>query len=139
MELDSDSKFWENVKAHLVRYGGSFVPMIAERACGSFVYDRRGRAVLDFTSGQMSAILGHSHPEIVEVVRQSVAQLDHLFSGMLSQPVVDLAAALADLTLTRSKRFCSSAPAPNPMRLQSSSRNSIREGTKSLPSRNPGM
>jgi len=97
MELDSDTKFWQNVKAHLVRYGGSFVPMIAERACGSFVYDSRGRAVLDFTSGQMSAILGHSHPEIVEVVRRYVAQLDHLFSGMLSRPVVDLAVALADL------------------------------------------
>lgn len=72
--------------------------MIAERACGSFVYDSRGRAVLDFTSGQMSAILGHSHPEIVEVVRRYVAQLDHLFSGMLSRPVVDLAVALTNLT-----------------------------------------
>jgi len=97
MNLDSEAEFWEKVRAHLVRYGGSFVPMIAERASGSFVYDRHGRAVLDFTSGQMSAILGHSHPEIVEVVRRNVAQLDHLFSGMLSRPVVDLAAALADL------------------------------------------
>jgi len=98
MYLDSEAEFWGKVKAHLVRYGGSFVPMIAERACGSFVYDSHGRAVLDFTSGQMSAILGHSHPEIVEVVRRNVAQLDHLFSGMLSRPVVDLAGALADLT-----------------------------------------
>jgi 2,2-dialkylglycine decarboxylase (pyruvate) len=97
MKPDSETEFWENVKAHLVRYGSSFVPMIIERACGSFVYDSRDRAILDFTSGQMSSILGHSHPEIVEVVRQSVAQLDHLFSGMLSRPVVDLAAALADL------------------------------------------
>jgi 2,2-dialkylglycine decarboxylase (pyruvate) len=53
--------------------------------------------VLDFTSGQMSAILGHSHPEIVATVRESVATLDHLFSSMLSAPVVDLAEALACL------------------------------------------
>jgi 2,2-dialkylglycine decarboxylase (pyruvate) len=57
MKPDSETEFWENVKAHLVRYGGSFVPMIAERACGSFVYDSRDRAILDFTSGQMSSIL----------------------------------------------------------------------------------
>ena len=45
----------------------------------------------------MSAILGHCHPEIVETVREAVGELDHLFSSMLSAPVVDLAAALAAL------------------------------------------
>jgi 2,2-dialkylglycine decarboxylase (pyruvate) len=61
------------------------------------VYDASGRAVLDFTSGQMSSILGHSHPAIVEVVREMVGRLDHLFSGMLSRPVIDLAEALGAL------------------------------------------
>ena len=56
-----------------------------------------GRRVLDFTSGQMSAILGHSHPEIVATVRDGVGRLDHLFSSMLSEPVVELAEALAGL------------------------------------------
>jgi 2,2-dialkylglycine decarboxylase (pyruvate) len=83
----------------LIRYSGAgdFVPFIAERAAGSYVYDASGRAVLDFTSGQMSAILGHSHPAIVEVVRDMVGRLDHLFSGMLSRPVIDLAEALGSL------------------------------------------
>jgi 2,2-dialkylglycine decarboxylase (pyruvate) len=83
------------VARHLVRYGGAFTPSIIARAQGSFVYDEQGRAILDFTSGQMSAILGHSHPDIVRVVRESIGTLDHLFSGMLSRPVVDLAKALA--------------------------------------------
>jgi 2,2-dialkylglycine decarboxylase (pyruvate) len=84
---------------HLVRYGGAgdFLPFVAERAAGSYVYDAAGRAVLDFTSGQMSAILGHSHPAIVEVVCDMVGRLDHLFSGMLSRPVIDLAEVLASL------------------------------------------
>jgi len=59
----------------------------------SFVYDASGRAVLDFTSGQMSAILGHGHPVIVDVVSTMVERLDHLFSGMLSRPVIDLGEA----------------------------------------------
>jgi 2,2-dialkylglycine decarboxylase (pyruvate) len=89
------SAFWSDVDRHLVRYGGSFTPEIIERAEGSFVYAEGGRKILDFTSGQMSAILGHSHPEIVATVREQVGRLDHLFSGMLSRPVVDLARRLA--------------------------------------------
>jgi len=94
----TETEFWADAERYLVRYGGPFVPAIIERAEGSYVYDSTGRAILDFTSGQMSAILGHAHPEIVETVRSSVATLDHLFSGMLSRPVVDLARALAAVT-----------------------------------------
>jgi 2,2-dialkylglycine decarboxylase (pyruvate) len=68
----------------------------ATRAAGTFLFTEDGRKILDFTSGQMSAILGHSHPEIVATVTRQAATLDHLFSGMLSRPVVDLARRLAD-------------------------------------------
>jgi 2,2-dialkylglycine decarboxylase (pyruvate) len=97
MSLNADATFWRNTRDHLVRYGTAFVPAIIERAAGSFVYDADERPILDFTSGQMSAILGHSHPEIAEVVTNSIRTLDHLFSGMLSRPVVALAAKLADM------------------------------------------
>jgi 2,2-dialkylglycine decarboxylase (pyruvate) len=90
--------FWSDAERHLVRYSGAgrFVPEIIERAEGSFVYTAGGRRLLDFTSGQMSAILGHSHPAVVATVQRQIATLDHLFSGMLSRPVVDLACRLAE-------------------------------------------
>ncbi|ONI76038.1 aspartate aminotransferase family protein [Actinosynnema sp. ALI-1.44] len=89
-------EFWPTARRHLIRYArNDFAPTIIERAAGSHVYDSDGRAILDFTSGQMSALLGHSHPAIVECVSRQIATLDHLFSWMLSRPVVDLAAALA--------------------------------------------
>ena len=94
---NADPAFWDKARAHLVRYGGDFVPIIAERAQGSFMWDAQGRRILDFCSGQMSAIIGHSHPEIVEVVRRTIGELDHLYSTILSRPVVDLAALLAEL------------------------------------------
>lgn len=97
MSRNDDPEFWHAAREHLVRYGGTFAPMIIERAQGCFVYDADGRAILDFTSGQMSAVLGHGHPEIVEVVRDGIGRLDHLFSGMLSRPVVDLATRLAEI------------------------------------------
>ncbi len=92
MDLDA---FWRDADAHLVRYGATFSPRVIRRAAGSYVYDTDGRAVLDFTSGQMSAVLGHSHPDVVRAVSEAVATLDHLYSGMLSEPVVDLARTLA--------------------------------------------
>ena len=91
------TEFWSRARRHMLKYGGEFVPFVPVRAEGSFVFDAAGRRVLDFTSGQMSAILGHCHPEIVATVRDAVGRLDHLFSSMLSPPVVDLAEALARL------------------------------------------
>jgi 2,2-dialkylglycine decarboxylase (pyruvate) len=91
----TNNDFWTRARAHMLHFGGDFVPFVPVRAEGAFVYDADGRRVLDFTSGQMSAILGHSHPEIVSTVRDAIGRLDHLFSSMLSPPVVDLAAALA--------------------------------------------
>jgi 2,2-dialkylglycine decarboxylase (pyruvate) len=81
---------------HLIHYSGhgAFVPGIADRAKGSSVFTEDGRELLDFTSGQMSAILGHAHPDIVATVRDQIGRLDHIYSGMLSRPVVDLARRL---------------------------------------------
>ncbi|MGW6773433.1 aspartate aminotransferase family protein [Streptomyces sp. NPDC055037] len=91
----SADTFWADAESHLVRYGGEFTREIIDRAAGSFLFTADGRKILDFTSGQMSALLGHSHPSIVATVQRQVATLDHLYSGMLSRPVVDLARRLA--------------------------------------------
>ena len=93
---DPASAFWADADRHVLRYGSAFVPEIIDRAEGSFVYTESGREILDFTSGQMSAILGHSHPDIVATVQREIARLDHLYSGMLSRPVVELSRRLAD-------------------------------------------
>ncbi len=92
-----ETGFWQRAQRHMLSYGGDFVPFVPARAEGSFLYDAAGRRVLDFTSGQMSAILGHSHPEIVAAIREQAGRLDHLFSSMLSEPVVALADSLAGL------------------------------------------
>jgi len=92
--LNTD-QFWRDAERHMVRYGSAFVPRVITRAQGSYVYDEHGSAILDFTSGQMSAVLGHAHPDIVSTVAEAIGTLDHLYSGMLSVPVVELAKALS--------------------------------------------
>ena len=82
---------------HVFRYGGEFADLIIQRAEGAYVYGADGHAVIDFTSGQMSGILGHSHPEIVATVRDAIANLDHIHSSFLSDPVLRLTEALTDI------------------------------------------
>jgi 2,2-dialkylglycine decarboxylase (pyruvate) len=80
---------------HLLRFGCDFARFVPVRASGCYLYDASGARMLDFTSGQMSAILGHSHPEIVATIRHAAGTLDHLYSAMISEPVVGLATELA--------------------------------------------
>ncbi len=82
---------------NVFRYGGDFADLIIQRAEGAYMYGPDGRQVLDFTSGQMSGILGHSHPEIVATVRDAIAELDHVHSSLLSKPVLRLTEALTGI------------------------------------------
>lgn len=93
----TDADLWNAANRHVMRYGPVFEPRIIDRAEGARVFDRAGKPILDFTSGQMSAVLGHSHPAIVATVREQIGRLDHIFSGMLSEPVIDLCARLGSL------------------------------------------
>lgn len=80
---------------HLIRYGGDAYPEIVEKALGCHVWDAQGRKILDFTSGQMCATVGHNHPNIVAAIRKSCETALHLFSGMIPRSVVELSQALA--------------------------------------------
>src|SRR5258708_10780024 len=74
-----------------------FAPRLIAKARGTLIWDSEGREILDFTSGQMCATLGHTHPRIVEAIREACEGALHLFSGMLSPPVVALSQRLAAL------------------------------------------
>ncbi len=84
-------------RRNLVRYGGDAYPEIVEKASGCYVWDATGRKILDFTSGQMCATVGHNHPNIVAAIRKSCDTALHLFSGMIPRSVVQLADALAKI------------------------------------------
>ena len=91
----STTSFWQKAEQYLMNTGVPYSPIIITKAKGTRLYDADGRQILDFTSGQMSSLLGHSHPEIVEVVSKYAGELDHLLSNMITYPVVELAERLA--------------------------------------------
>jgi 4-aminobutyrate aminotransferase-like enzyme len=82
---------------HLLYTGITISPLKIVKARGTYLIDADGRQILDFTSGQRSSLLGHSHPEIVEVVKDQIETVDHLHSTMIAKPVADLVLRLARL------------------------------------------
>ncbi|KUJ06173.1 aminotransferase class-III [Mollisia scopiformis] len=95
-ETSSDSaSFWARADKYVLNTGVPSLPVIITSAKGTRLYSNNNAQILDFTSGQMSSLLGHSHPEIVAVVQQYVAGLDHLLSNMITHPVVNLAERLS--------------------------------------------
>jgi 2,2-dialkylglycine decarboxylase (pyruvate) len=79
---------------HLIRYAGEFADVLIERAEGSWLEAAGGRRILDFTSGQMCATLGHGHPAIAAAMSEATERVVHLFSGFLSRDVTELAREL---------------------------------------------
>ncbi|PGH01964.1 hypothetical protein AJ80_08946 [Polytolypa hystricis UAMH7299] len=88
------TEFWSRVDKYLMKTGVPFSPAVITKAQGTKLYDTNNRQILDFTSGQMSSILGHSHPEIVQVIKHYAENLDHLLSSNVTEPVVNLAERL---------------------------------------------
>ena len=81
----------------LIRYSHNFAPFIVARASGAWLETTDGRRILDFTSGQICSTIGHNHPQIVAAIQQSLDEVIHLNSWMLSEPVLALAERLVGL------------------------------------------
>ncbi|EXJ69953.1 2,2-dialkylglycine decarboxylase (pyruvate) [Cladophialophora psammophila CBS 110553] len=92
-----EDELQETAKACLANYGTKFEKDIITGSKGLYVYTASGHRVMDWTSGQMSCLVGHGHPEIVSTIHDHAANLDHLFSGMLSPPVINLAQRLTSV------------------------------------------
>ncbi len=81
----------------LIRYAHHFAPFTVTRASGAWIETNDGRRILDFTSGQICSTIGHNHPRIVTAIQQSLDEVIHLNSWMLSEPVLALAERLIEL------------------------------------------
>lgn len=93
----NQAELQQKTEKYLLNYGTKFNKDVICGSRGLYVYTASGHKVLDWTSGQMSCLLGHGHPEIVKVIADHAASLDHLFSGMVSPPVISLGERLSNL------------------------------------------
>ncbi|MPY75154.1 MAG: aminotransferase class III-fold pyridoxal phosphate-dependent enzyme [Alphaproteobacteria bacterium] len=91
-----DQELRRAAKDLLIRYGGDSFPNLFHAAQGAVVVDDEGREILDFTSGQMCATVGHNHPAIVRAIKESCDTAIHMFSGMIPETVAKLARKLGE-------------------------------------------
>src|ERR1051325_9234495 len=71
---------------------------VFERGEGSIVWDVEGKAYLDFNSGQICGVLGHSHPRVVEAIARAARTMIHASSTFYNVYEIALSERLA-LTL----------------------------------------
>ncbi len=70
-----------------------------EKANGSYIYDKSGKAYLDMISGVAVSNLGHNHPKIVEAIKKQVDQYLHVmvYGEFIQEPQNALAQALKSI------------------------------------------
>ncbi len=95
--VENTDELWQIVDEHLLHYGRDFVREFIDRASGSYLYTTGGRAIIDFSSGQMCATLGHNHDALLAAMRRSADSVIHLDSTMLSPAIAHLARELCEL------------------------------------------
>ena len=80
-----------------------------------YLYDHTGKQYLDFYGGVSVMNAGHCNPEIVEKVCEQMRTLQHTTTIYLTQPIVDLAEKLSQITPGSLKRsfFCASGSEAN--------------------------
>jgi 4-aminobutyrate aminotransferase-like enzyme len=83
--------------SHLLQFGLPFTTFIVQRAQGCHLYTSENQVLLDWSSGQLAGILGHSHPRVVDALSAASATLSHVGSSQLSPSVLKLAECLSKL------------------------------------------
>lgn len=71
--------------------------MEVSHAKGSYIYDKNGKAYLDFVAGVSACALGHSHPKVVNAVKAQLDKYLHVmvYGEYIQEPALQLSKLLA--------------------------------------------
>ncbi len=92
---------------------GRRLPVTFVRGQGCLAYDDAGNEYLDLVAGIAVNLLGHSHPEVVAAVSAQAKTLIHTSNLYYTQPQVDLARRLVELSFPSRVFFCNSGAEAN--------------------------
>lgn len=90
-------------------------PPVMVRGEGAYLIDAEGRRYVDGFSGVTVMNAGHSNPEILEAAIDQLRQLQHTTTVYLTEPMLELARAIAELAPAGIRRsfFCASGSEAN--------------------------
>jgi acetylornithine/N-succinyldiaminopimelate aminotransferase len=89
-------------------------PMVMARGEGAYLWDTEGKRYLDFISGGRAVgALGHCHPKVVAALTKQASTLIHVSNDFYSEPQLQLARLLHELTGGGRVFFCNSGAEAN--------------------------
>jgi acetylornithine/N-succinyldiaminopimelate aminotransferase len=92
---------------------GQRLPVTFVRGSGCLVYDENGREYLDLVAGIAVNLLGHAHPEVAAAVAKQASTLIHTSNLYFTQPQVELARRLVELSFPSRVFLCNSGAEAN--------------------------
>ncbi|TME42494.1 MAG: acetylornithine transaminase [Chloroflexi bacterium] len=92
---------------------GRRLPVTFVRGRGCVLFDEAGREYLDLVAGIAVNLLGHAHPDVVAAVSKQAGQLIHTSNLYFTQPQVELAQRLVELSFPSRVFFCNSGAEAN--------------------------
>ncbi len=92
---------------------GRRLPVTLVRGSGCLVYDEGGKEYLDLVDGIAVNLLGHAHPDVVASLSHQASQLIHTSNLYFTQPQVELARRLVELSFPSRVFFCNSGAEAN--------------------------
>ena len=92
---------------------GRRLPITFVRGQGCLLYDDAGRAYLDLVAGIAVNLLGHAHAEVAAAVGAQSRKLIHASNLYFTEPQVDLARRLVELSFPSRVFFCNSGAEAN--------------------------
>ena len=102
-------------KKHLINlYTPIRQPMVIERGQGCLVWDTEGKEYLDLLSGGRAVdILGHCHPKVIAAIHAQAEKILHTSNDFFTEPQLQLAQMLAELSGGMRVFFCNSGAEAN--------------------------
>src|SRR2546428_2085321 len=92
---------------------GRRLPVTFVKGQGCLAYDDAGNEYLDLVAGIAVNLLGHSHPEVAAAVAAQSKTLIHTSNLCYTQPQVELARRLVELSFPSRVFFCNSGAEAN--------------------------
>ncbi len=87
--------------------------MIPVRGSGSRMWDQEGREYIDFGAGIAVNALGHAHPQLVAALTEQAGRLWHTSNLLATEPALQLARRLVELTFADRVFFSNSGAEAN--------------------------
>ncbi|MGH7908023.1 MAG: acetylornithine transaminase [Candidatus Binataceae bacterium] len=104
------------------------MPLAFERGEGPYLFDAEGNRYLDFFCGLAVTSLGHSHPRVVNAIREQAGKLTHVSNVFHTEPMARLAERLCKAFGGGRVFFCNSGAEANEAAIKLARRWGFSEG-----------